>query len=162
MRDVAEVELDGRDHPLDRRIRVVWAVQASILWFVLGVVGMFVGGALGNATVATVSIVAGVVLGLAGIIGAHLRWTCFRWSAWDDAIDLRHGVISRRESLVPYHRIQQIDVHRGPIERMVGLSTLVLRTAAATTDAELPGIAAEHAEQLRHRLLTRAGLDDAV
>lgn len=162
MREVADVELDGREHPLDPRIRIVWAVQASVLWLVLGLVGMVVGGAIGNATVAVVSLVVGAVLAVIGVVGAHLRWTCFRWSAWDDAIDLRHGVISRRESLVPYHRIQQIDVHRGPVERMVGLSTLVLRTAAATTDAELPGIAAEHAEQLRHRLLARAGLDDAV
>lgn len=162
MRDLADVELDGREHPLDPRIRIVWAVQASILWIVLGLVGLFVGGAVGNPTLAVASIVVGVVLAGIGILWAHLRWTCFRWSAWDDAIDLRHGVISRRESLVPYHRIQQIDVHRGPIERMVGLSTLVLRTAAATTDAELPGIAAEHAEQLRHTLLARAGLDDAV
>lgn len=162
MRDVVDIELDGTEHPLDRRVRIVWAVEASIVWIVLGLVGMVAAGIAGQQALAALAIGAGVVLALVGVVGAHLRWTCFRWSAGPDAIDLRHGVISRRESLVPYHRIQQIDVHRGPVERMVGLSTLVLRTAAATTDAEVPGIAADHAEQLRHRLLHRAGLDDAV
>jgi membrane protein YdbS with pleckstrin-like domain len=77
-------------------------------------------------------------------------------------LELQHGVVVRATSLVPYHRIQQIDLHRGPLERFLSLSTLVLRTASATTDARLPGIAAEHAELLRHELLARAGVDDAV
>jgi membrane protein YdbS with pleckstrin-like domain len=71
-------------------------------------------------------------------------------------------VIIANESLVPYHRIQQIDVERGPLDRLLGLSSLVLRTASATTDGKIPGIPAATADALRVRLLTRAGADDAV
>jgi len=99
---------------------------------------------------------------IASIVWARLAWAHWSWSVFDDALELRHGVVSRSASLVPFHRIQQIDLHRDPIERALGLSTLVLRTAAATSDAKLPGIDAEHAEGLRRRLLARAGLDDAV
>ena len=71
-------------------------------------------------------------------------------------------MLYRQASLVPYHRIQQIDVTRGPLERALGLSHLVLRTASATSDGMIPGIPAERADELRRLLLERAGLDDAV
>ena len=99
---------------------------------------------------------------IVSVVWAQLEWSRWQWSVFDDALELRHGVVSRSASLVPFHRIQQIDLHRDPIERMLGLSTLVLRTAAATSDAKIPGIDADHADGLRHRLLARAGLDDAV
>jgi membrane protein YdbS with pleckstrin-like domain len=53
-------------------------------------------------------------------------------------------------------------VERGPIERVLGLSQLVVRTAAATTDASLYGLAPDVADELRDRLLDLAGVDDLV
>ena len=41
--------------------------------------------------------------------------------------------------------------------RALGLSQLVVRTAAATTDATLPGVAATEAETLRDVILARTG-----
>ena len=93
---------------------------------------------------------------------ARWRYAWWSWTAWPDALELAHGRVVHRASLVPYHRIQQIDISRGPFARTFGLSTLILRTAAATSDAELPGIGADHAEALRRELLARAGVDDAV
>ncbi|MCB1006927.1 MAG: PH domain-containing protein [Acidimicrobiales bacterium] len=155
--------LDGTPRSLDPRIRTVWRIGE-----LAGAV--IVGGAAIVAAVLTHA--PGWLLGAAGglaavlvlraIVWPGLAWRCWRWSAWPDAIELRHGVLWRSASLVPYHRIQQIDIHRGPIERMVGLSTLILRTAAAATDGRIPGVAADDAEALRHDLLARAGIDDAV
>ena len=62
-----------------------------------------------------------------------------------DALELRHGVVRRIHSAIPY-RVQHIDVAQGPVERAVGLSRLVLHTASAGTDAIIPGIAAGDAE----------------
>lgn len=158
----AQLALDGTEHPLDPRVRIVWAAGSALLWLGLGAVGAVVLAITVSGALAGVAVAAAVVLAALSGLWAHLAWRAFRWSAWDDALELRHGVVTRRSSLVPYHRIQQIDVHRGPIERAVGLASLVLRTAASSTDAELPGIAAGDAEQLRHELLARAGIDDAV
>jgi membrane protein YdbS with pleckstrin-like domain len=165
--DIADVTgggqlLDGTERGLDHRIRTVWMAGWALgiaVGFGAAATVLAVGG---RATAAvTVGFAALAALGLAGLwVGAV--WRRWRWSAWQDALELRHGVVIRRQSLVPYHRIQQIDVERGPIERVVGISTLVLRTAAASTDAKLPGIPAAHAQELRHRLLERAGNDDAV
>ncbi len=67
-----------------------------------------------------------------------------------------------RATSIPYERIQQIDVERGPLERMFGLSQLVVRTAAATTDANLYGLSPGDADDLRQQLLDLAGIDDLV
>jgi uncharacterized protein len=154
--------LDGTSHTLDPRVRVVWAVGSAVVPLLLGVTGAVVGLVTGNALLAVVAAVAGAVLIAVAVVSAQLRWTRWSWSAWNDALELRHGVITKRASLVPYHRIQQIDVHRGPLERVLGIASLVLRTASATTDAEIPGIPAPQADALRHRLLASAGVDDAV
>jgi hypothetical protein len=82
-----------------------------------------------------------------------VAWSCWGWAAWDDALELHHGMITQRASVVPYHRIQQIDIHRIP-STGCWASKLILRTAAATSDAELPGIAAAHADELRHECST--------
>lgn len=162
MRDVGGLALDGTIHKLDPRVRIVWAVSSALPVLVIGAVGVVASLVAGNAALAGVIAAVAIVLAIVGVSIVGWRWRCWEWSAWDDAIELRHGVISTRASVVPYHRIQQIDIHRDPVDRILGLSKLILRTAAATSDATLPGIAAPHADELRHALLDRSGHDDAV
>ena len=57
-----------------------------------------------------------------------------------------------RLSVVPYGRMQFIDLTAGPLERTFGLMTLRLHTAAAATDARIPGLARDEAARLRDRL----------
>ncbi|MDQ3147611.1 MAG: PH domain-containing protein [Actinomycetota bacterium] len=61
------------------------------------------------------------------------------------------------DTAIPYSRVQHIDITRSPIERALGLSQLVVRTAAATTDATIPGVAVAEAETLRDVILARTG-----
>ena len=89
-------------------------------------------------------------------------WRRRTWLLGPTALELQRGVVVERATSIPYERIQQIDVERGPIERMFGLSQLVVRTAAATTDANLYGLAPDDAERIRTRLLDLAGIDDVV
>lgn len=154
--------LDGALHPIDERMRTVWAVGAVIPWAVLALAGATVALVAGAPDLAGAVALLGVLAALGCAAWAAAAWRRWRWAAWDDALELRHGVVVARSSLVPYARIQQIDVERGPLERALGLSRLVLRTAAATTDAELPGIPDDQVDALRRHLLARAGLDDAV
>jgi len=85
-----------------------------------------------------------------------LRWRHFRWELTADAIELHHGVLVRRHVTVPFFRMQQIDVIEGPLERLVGLATLVVTTASAGGSVALPGIAARAAPDLRRELVARA------
>jgi uncharacterized protein len=76
------------------------------------------------------------------------------WGYAERADDLlvRHGLLYRRLSIVPYGRMQFIDVTAGPLERLFGLATVQLHTAAAATDAKIPGLPPEEAARLRDRL----------
>jgi uncharacterized protein len=76
------------------------------------------------------------------------------WGYAERADDLlvRRGLFHRRLSIVPYGRMQFVDVTAGPLERLFGLATVVLHTAAAATDASIPGLPPQEAARLRDRL----------
>lgn len=154
---------DGQYLPLDPRVRTLWTIGSAgsvVLLAIAATVALSVLGAPG-ALVITIA-VAGIALALGAAGWARLAWTRWQWSAGSRALELRHGVVILHTSVVPYHRLQQIDIVRGPLERVLGLSTLTLRTAAATSDARIPGIDAASADDIRRLLLERAGRDDAV
>jgi membrane protein YdbS with pleckstrin-like domain len=73
---------------------------------------------------------------------------------------VRHGLLIRRLSIVPYARMQYVDVTAGPLERAFGLATVQLHTAAAASDARIPGLPPAEASRLRDRL-TALGEDRA-
>lgn len=161
---MAEELLDGTTHRLHPRVRLAWAAAGSAIGLVLAVVAAVIALAGGGGVAVALGFFLLITVPWVLISYGLARWEYARWSwtAWPDALELAHGRVVHHASLVPYHRIQQIDISRGPFARTFGLSTLVLRTAAATSDAQLPGIDADHAEALRRELLARAGVDDAV
>jgi membrane protein YdbS with pleckstrin-like domain len=92
------------------------------------------------------------------VAGAFLwRFVGRRYRSWgyaerEDDLLIRRGVMFARLSVVPYGRMQFIDVTAGPLERAFGLATVRLHTAAAATDARIPGLEREEAARLRDRL----------
>ena len=80
-----------------------------------------------------------------------------RYRAWgyaerEDDLIVTRGLMFRRVSVVPYGRMQFIDVTAGPIDRAFSLATVQLHTAAAATDARIPGLDRADADALRDRL----------
>jgi len=65
------------------------------------------------------------------------------------------GILFRRLVVVPYGRLQLVDVVAGPLDRQYGIATVRLHTAAATTDATIPGLTPEIAADLRDRLAAK-------
>jgi membrane protein YdbS with pleckstrin-like domain len=119
---------------------------------VLVILSVALGAAAGDAAVGAV-LAAGILA-----VGAALDWILGRRvRAWgyaerDDDLIVRRGVMFRRVSVVPYGRMQFVDVTAGPLERAFGLATVQLHTAAAATDARIPGLVAEEAARLRDQL----------
>jgi len=115
-------------------------------------------------------IVAGVIIalghtivGLVCLAGALLaalfaeRFVSRRFHAWgyaerEDDLLVRRGVMFSRLSVVPYGRMQFVDVIAGPLERAYRLATVRMHTAAAASDARIPGLEREEAARLRDRL----------
>ena len=80
-----------------------------------------------------------------------------RFRAWGylerrDDLLVRRGILFSRLSVVPYGRMQFVDVIAGPLERSFGLATVRLHTAAAASDARIPGLERAEAARLRDRL----------
>lgn len=65
---------------------------------------------------------------------------------------VRHGLLVRRLSIVPYARMQFVDVTAGPLERMFNVATVQMHTAAAASNARVPGLEPAEASRLRDRL----------
>jgi membrane protein YdbS with pleckstrin-like domain len=92
------------------------------------------------------------------VVAVWWGWLLWRrylaWGYAERADDLlvRRGVMVRKLSVVPYGRMQFIDVTAGPIDRMFGLATVQLHTAAAATDARIPGLDRTNADRLRDHL----------
>jgi len=127
--------------------------HAELATFGLPVVA---GVAIGFSFVSTLAAVAGGILALA--IGA-LAWISIgrNWRSWGyveriDDLLVTHGAMFKKLTVVPYGRMQLVDVEAGPIERLFGLVRVKLHTAAATTDAEVCGLAPDFASALRDRL----------
>jgi membrane protein YdbS with pleckstrin-like domain len=96
-----------------------------------------------------------VVLMLAGAIADIVAERRVRaWSYAERAEDLivKRGVMFRRTSVIPYGRMQYVEVTAGPFERAFGLATVQMHTAAAASDARIPGLPKEEAARLRDQL----------
>ena len=97
-----------------------------------------------------------IVLGAAVL----LAWTALEWLRRSYALEggalrLEEGVLARRRRVVPFDRIQQVDLVRKPLHRLLGVATLRVETAGGGGGAEvdLDVIALPEAQALRDRLL---------
>jgi uncharacterized protein len=99
-----------------------------------------------------------LAVGIAVILIGIWRMPARRYAAWgyrmeEDELAVRHGLLVRALSLVPFGRVQHIDLAQGPLERAFGLATLVLNTAGTRGSAiRLPGLAQADAERMRDHI----------
>ncbi|WP_049923264.1 PH domain-containing protein [Halopiger djelfimassiliensis] len=151
-------------HP---RIRLLWVAQAAIVAIVLGVAIAAVDQWLDFVTVPT-AVQGGVVaLGLVlGAVYAVRLYQVWRFELQSDALYLERGVITFVETAVPFVRVQHVDTQFGPIERALGLSSVVVYTAGSrNADVRIPGLPPARARELQDTLRDLAiesEADDAV
>ncbi|WP_462186393.1 MULTISPECIES: PH domain-containing protein [unclassified Frankia] len=84
-----------------------------------------------------------------------LRWQAWRYAEREDDLLISRGVLTRRLIVVPYGRMQLVDVTAGPLARRFGIAKVQLHTAAADSDAVIPGLAPDEAARLRDALTER-------
>lgn len=101
----------------------------------------------------------------AAVVTALLLWQVWlvpaqasrrRWLETDDELLIAKGRLWRTFTVVPYGRIQYVDVTAGPVERLFSLKRVKLHTASATSDARVVGLSATEADDLRDRLAVAA------
>ena len=77
------------------------------------------------------------------------------WAEREADLFVRHGIWVRRLEVVPYGRMQLVEVTAGPLQRRAGIATVTLRTAAPGSDARIVGVPDAEASRLRDRLTAR-------
>ena len=95
-----------------------------------------------------------LLLALYLIIRAPLRRYHARgYQIGADRLRVVRGLIFRSDTVVPFGRVQHIDVHQGPIERAYGLGTLVVHTAGNhNASVSLPGLGRDDAMAMREEI----------
>lgn len=160
--DSASTEAGGSPFEPDgvtwRRVspRLAWARRLTgCVPLLLLAAGLAVAGVLADLTLLLVGAAA------AAALAAWVWWLVGRQvPAWgyaerEDDLLVRHGIAFRAIVVVPYGRMQYVDVQAGPVDRMLGIATVQLHTASAGTDAVIPGLPPQEAARLRDRLASR-------
>lgn len=87
------------------------------------------------------------------LIGRQVR--AMRYAERADDLLIARGVMLRSLVVVPYGRMQFVDVSAGPLDRALGIARVQLHTASPGTDASIPGLVPEQASALRDTLARR-------
>jgi len=97
-------------------------------------------------------------------VWARLTYRFWGYELANDALKIEKGVIYKKYVSIPYDRIQNIDIHRGIITRILKLSVLQVQTAGYSSahgrpgflsEGRLPGLSKEKAENLRETLIKK-------
>ena len=98
-----------------------------------------------------------VLLALVGwgwlLVGRNARW--WAYAERDEDLYVKHGVLFRAMVVVPYGRMQYVDVQAGPLEQLFKIASVHLHTASPGTSARIPGLPADEAARLRDRLTSQ-------
>lgn len=85
----------------------------------------------------------------------------WRYAERDEDLLVSRGRVLRRLTVVPYGRMQVIDVEAGPLESRLGIASVELVTASASTNAKIPGLPLDVAHDLRNRLTAKGEAEAA-
>ncbi|WP_374523720.1 PH domain-containing protein [Sphingopyxis sp.] len=144
--------LDPVDPAFTHVLRITIALQMLPLAIVATLVDFLVmpqiDGPFGLLTVAS------WLLAIIAIVTVPARRVA-RWGykIGEGQLRVAHGWLFRTDTIVPFVRVQHIDVGQGPVERWFGLSHLVVHTSGTHNSmVTLPGLHADLAAAMRETI----------
>lgn len=152
----AAVRLRPPHHRVERRALVWWTVQSLLLGVPI-LAATIVGYVLWEAARPwLVVVMAGAALMTVVGVAVEPRWryAVHRWEVTDEAVYALTGWLVREWRVAPISRIQTVDAVRGPLEQLLGLSTLHVTTASSKGAITIGGLDKDVAADLAERLTT--------
>ena len=151
---------------VDRR-SILWRTLQSLIGaaVVLGGLGALYGWVEGSRPwVGPVLLLLAAVCAVDITVMPTMRYRVHRWEATDDAVYALEGWLTRRWQIVPVSRIQSIDVAAGPLQQVLGLATITVKTASQEGAVTIEGLdaALAHATVRRLKDVTGATPGDAT
>ena len=152
-----QIDEDGDERALDwnapsPRLRVLRRYEVAGTTLVSLILAAGIAIAVGATTAAVVAVVCVILAGSIADVVAGRRVRAWAYAERAEDLLVRRGVMFRRMSVIPYGRMQYVEVTAGPFERAFGLATVQMHTAAAASDARIPGLPAVEAARLRDQL----------
>ena len=138
--------------PPERGYLNVLRARALVVWLPLLVGAIVLDRAvLAETSAALLVPLAAVIVATIGVLIAPRRiYARLGWRADDVQLQAVRGWLVHVDTIVPFVRVQHIDVTRGPLDKMFGTATLVIHTAGTHNNVVVvPGLAPERADALR-------------
>jgi len=145
---------------------MVWALAAAIPWAVLSVVQVAwlvfdAGHGWWHALAAVVT-----VLGIATFVVIAPLWR-YRVHRWDVSLDVptpavftRTGWLVQERRIAPISRVQTVDTHRGPLDRIFGLANVTVTTASSAGAVRIVALDVDVADRIVAQLTDVAAIGD--
>ncbi|GEM_PF-2169117 len=135
---------------LDSRVKISWSLNAIVLLLVVWLVASFAFVKLnipfldfdpGIAPV--ILLVVLIIVSLPYFAWVELHYKAFRYGLGQTEMRIRRGIVKTETYVVPYEKVQNINIERSPVEKLLGLATLRIETAGSNpgeSDIVLPGV----------------------
>ncbi|GAA4921769.1 hypothetical protein EV188_11631 [Actinomycetospora succinea] len=152
-----ERRLRAPAHRVSPRARRWWALRSALGTLALLVPQVVV--ALLFPRYGQLMLLTGAATVVVGVV--HLlvvprwRYALHRWEITDDAVHTLSGWLRLEWRIAPISRVQTVDTDRGPLQRLLGLSSVTVTTASSSGALTIDGLEADAAVTLADRL-TRA------
>ena len=145
-------------HRVSHRAVSYWTTRAAAADVVLLAVATGVAAGTGFGAAWLAGLVTLALLAIAHVlIMPRWRYRVHRWEVTDDALFTRSGWFSVHWRIAPIGRIQTIDSHRSPGERLFGLANVTVTTASAAGPVHIHGLDTATADRLLDELAVATG-----
>jgi membrane protein YdbS with pleckstrin-like domain len=139
-------------------------VLSGLAWSVpLAIVLVLSAGSLGDDVSAlawALRAAAPAVVAVGGVALPILRWRTWRYEIREHEIDLRHGALRVRRTLIPMTRVQHVESERTVLSDLFELRAVTVHTAAG--EHKIPALRVGEAATMRDRIALLAREPDVV
>ncbi|MGB3795444.1 MAG: PH domain-containing protein [Alteraurantiacibacter sp.] len=137
---------------LDPAYTIVMRIEGAltVLPFLIGATVLGVVGALPSPWTWAPMIIPALVALIFVLLVPVKRFMARGYQMSDDRLRVVKGVLFHADTVVPFSRVQHLDVEQGPLERAFGIARLILHTAGThNSSVTLPGLAHDDAMAMR-------------
>jgi membrane protein YdbS with pleckstrin-like domain len=138
--------------------RWAWRAEQAFTWTLVLVAVLIASASLDFSALFALLPLAGLTLGVTVV--PELRWRRWRWDVRPDAIEIRHGMLTVRHTLVPMLRVQHVETTSDIVEQQLDLANVVVHTAAGSH--KIPLLTLGDAAELRDRIAALAETADGT
>jgi putative membrane protein len=150
--NVATVVDTAAWHRMSRRSIIVGTLR-QLRGLVIPAALILFTGNMGQGRSGLIYIGIALVIAFFAALSSLVDWWNFRYALTEHEVVVRSGIVQKQERIIPYGRIQAINLDEAPLERLVGIVRVKVETAAGgTADIEIKAIDKAAAPRLREAL----------